>query len=452
MENEKRLGARRWISFILIGLAGQLAWAIENQYINLWVFSQSGDVRHITWMTIASAVMATLTTFLIGALSDRLGKRKLFISLGYTIWGLFVFFFGLISFQNMSALANGDGATAIILVGVLNTVVDCAMTFFGSTGNDACFNSMVTDQTNEKNRPFVESVLSILPLIAVVMMLLIGNACGVPGVRGETEGQVEYATRMAQPWLIFFLIFGILTTLVGIASFFLLPKDQVEPNRDKGYWKTLFYGFTPKAIKEHRHFYFALLVFLFFNIAINSFMPYYLVYFTDLVGDSYLLLMGIVLGISIVGTIAVGAFMERIGKMKILFAAIALLIAGALGLYFANNLALLATFATILMLGYLLGTAVLGATIRDETPAGEVGAFQGVRMIFAVMLPMIIGSEVSKLTFTETTINEFNQEALKADHNMFLVTLGAAALCLIPAIFFAVQAKKRKSEGEASIN
>ena len=165
MENEKRLGARRWISFILIGLAGQLAWAIENQYINLWVFSQSGDVRHITWMTIASAVMATLTTFLIGALSDRLGKRKLFISLGYTIWGLFVFFFGLISFQNMSALANGDGATAIILVGVLNTVVDCAMTFFGSTGNDACFNSMVTDQTNEKNRPFVESVLSILPLM-----------------------------------------------------------------------------------------------------------------------------------------------------------------------------------------------------------------------------------------------------------------------------------------------
>ena len=36
MEN-KKLGAKLWIAIILIGIAGQLSWAIENQYINLWV-------------------------------------------------------------------------------------------------------------------------------------------------------------------------------------------------------------------------------------------------------------------------------------------------------------------------------------------------------------------------------------------------------------------------------
>ena len=54
MEGQERklgLGKRVWLSIILVGFIGQLAWAIENQYINLWVYSQSGDANHINWMT-----------------------------------------------------------------------------------------------------------------------------------------------------------------------------------------------------------------------------------------------------------------------------------------------------------------------------------------------------------------------------------------------------------------
>lgn len=153
MEKEGKLGAKKWFAFILIGLAGQLAWAIENNYINLWVFSQSSNAAYITWMTVASAIMATLTTFLMGALSDKLGKRKIFIAGGYTIWGFFVFAFALGSLSNMEALFGKD-SNAIVWIGIINVVVDCIMTFFGSTGNDACFNAMVTDQTNERNRPW----------------------------------------------------------------------------------------------------------------------------------------------------------------------------------------------------------------------------------------------------------------------------------------------------------
>lgn len=44
-----------------------------------------------------------------------------------------------------------------------------------------------------------------------------------------------------------------------------------------------------------------------------------------------------------------------------------------------------------MMAGYMLVTAVLSAVVRDYTPAGRVGSFQGIRMIFGVLVPMIVG-------------------------------------------------------------
>jgi MFS family permease len=42
-------------------------------------------------MVAASAVAATLTTVFIGALSDKIGKRKVFICGGYILWGISIF-------------------------------------------------------------------------------------------------------------------------------------------------------------------------------------------------------------------------------------------------------------------------------------------------------------------------------------------------------------------------
>ena len=137
---QNKLGARFWVSVLLVGIIGQLAWAIENNYINLWVYSQTGNADAITWMTISSSITATLTTFFIGLLSDRLGKRKLFINVGYIIWGLSVFSFGLFSYHNMLEITK-DQASAILLVGIFMTVMDNVMTFFGSSSNDAAFNA-----------------------------------------------------------------------------------------------------------------------------------------------------------------------------------------------------------------------------------------------------------------------------------------------------------------------
>lgn len=445
--NEKKLGLRNWVSIILIGLIGQIAWAIENNYINLWVYSQSHNADHINWMTISSAVVATLTTFFIGALSDRLGKRKIFIAGGYTVWGLFVFLFGVMSLSNMEAISGGDAAKAILLVGIGNVLVDCLMTLFGSTGNDASFNAYVTDVTNKKNRPLVESILSIMPLVSMGLMLALGGILGIPNASLSPE-------NAAKPWLIFFLIAGILTSGVGIASFFLLPKDNIKPNRDEKYFAHIISGFRPRAIKANPIFYIALLAFMLFNIGVDSFMPYIMVYFQNIpeFGTSnFLLGMGIIMGVASLIVILFGAFLEKIGKEKVLIPAVIAMAGGALWLFFIpNHFALLVIGGIILMGGYLLGTASLGAEIRDLTPKNDVGATQSVRMVFVVLLPMVIGSNLSNATFqTAEALNEFGQKEKAPDHNMFIVTAIAAALALIPIIVLLV---KKRGASTASIH
>ena len=67
-----KIDKRFWVTLILFGLFGQLAWVIENMYFNLFLYNTiSGDPRAIAWMVAASSVTATLTTIFMGALSDR---------------------------------------------------------------------------------------------------------------------------------------------------------------------------------------------------------------------------------------------------------------------------------------------------------------------------------------------------------------------------------------------
>ena len=51
-----------------------------------------------------SAAAATLTALLMGALSDRVGKRRIFIAGGYILWGASTAAFGLVTVENAAKL------------------------------------------------------------------------------------------------------------------------------------------------------------------------------------------------------------------------------------------------------------------------------------------------------------------------------------------------------------
>lgn len=465
---QNKLGARFWLSILLVGLIGQLAWAIENNYINLWVYSQTSNADAITWMTITSSIAATLTTFFIGLLSDRIGKRKLFINIGYIIWGLSVFCFGLFSYHNMLKLTN-DQATAIILVGVFVTLIDNVMTFFGSSSNDAAFNAWVTEHTDNSNRGKVESIISILPLLANVLMMGIGLPLHIGSSTNGDDYLNELITNgtyadsqeaLAHGWFLYFLITGIIVTIVGIISIFLLPKDNCKPNKEGAYLKKLVYGFKPSVIKSNKELYLLLLVFLCFNAGINAFMPYYLVYFQNPteyyganfgIGINFYIALIIIMGGASLITVLIGAFiMNKVDQIKLFYTALGVGAIGALGIYITSKLGsnhiLLVIFGLLLITGYLLCTAVLGAAIRDRTPEKDVGLFQGVRMVFAVLIPMIIGPLISQSLFPITEYNDptnANLSGKTPSSVMFLVTLAFFVVSLIPMFFYQREIRKQ---------
>ena len=71
-----RLTTRSWILIVVLGLTGQLAWTVENMYLNVFVYDTiTDDPNVLATLVAASAVAATLATFVAGAWSDRLGNR-----------------------------------------------------------------------------------------------------------------------------------------------------------------------------------------------------------------------------------------------------------------------------------------------------------------------------------------------------------------------------------------
>ena len=427
----EKLSKRLWGSFLLLGLMGQFAWTIENMYFNVFLYNTiSTDPSYIAAMVAASAVVATLTTLFMGSLSDRVGKRKLFICGGYIIWGLSTMAFGLISVQH--AAAWFPALNAVSTAAMMVVVMDCIMTFFGSTANDAAFNAYVTDVTNDNVRGKVESVLAVLPLVSMLIIF----------------GGFDAMTKQGH-WSQFFGIFGCLVTLTGLASIFLLKDSHVEAKKEP-FFKNLVAGFRPSFIHKNPVLYLTLAAFALFSCAVQIFFPYLIIYMQNfLLIDNYAIVLGIVLILASVISVIGGRFIDKIGKLNFVLPAAAVMFIGLVGMFFVRGAAFVIIAGTVMMGGYMLVTAALSASIRDNTPKDSVGEFQGIRMIFAVMLPMIIGPSIGAAVIKNSgnTYTDLGVVKSVPTPAIFLAAAAALLLIVIPVIILKRSAKNENSLG-----
>ena len=95
----------------------------------------------------------------------------------------------------------------------------------------------------------------------------------------------------SKSWSIIFAIIGGVVFLVGITGFFLVDDRATRPT-ETGYWENVSYGFRKTTIRENRELYRSFLLFILFNISIQIFMPYLILYYEVALGmENYVLVM-----------------------------------------------------------------------------------------------------------------------------------------------------------------
>jgi len=365
------VGARTWWVVVLVGFAGQLAWTVENMYLNVFVYDTiSTDPMVIAILVAASAVAATLATMVVGTWSDRVRTRRPFIAIGYVLWGATTATFGLVQPSAGATAAQTVGAAVIAIV-----VLDCVMSFFGSGANDAAFNAWVTEATSAGNRGRVDGVLAILPLMSMLLVFAV----------------LDGLTRAGE-WTLFFGLVGGATALVGVLAWFLVrDAPGIEPTPDR-YLPALAFGFRPSTVRAHPRLYTLLVAWALIGTSSQVFIPYLIIYLQrSLRIDGYAIILASVLVLAAAISVLGGRAIDRIGKLRAVIPAVGVMIAGLVAMFFARDIVSVIAAGTVMMGGFLLSTAAVSANVRDHTPLDRVGMVQGLRMIFVVLIPMVVG-------------------------------------------------------------
>jgi len=425
-----KLSPRFLTALIIFSLIGQVAWVVENMYFNVFIYKMfNASAADISNMVAASAVAATLTTVFMGALSDHVGKRKLFICAGYLLWGVSILGFVFLRTDLIGRVAPMTVSAASVGIS-LAIILDCVMTFFGSTANDAAFNAWLTDSTDNTNRGAAEGLNAMMPLLAILVVF---------------GGFMFFDLSLPKSWTVIFLIIGILVCVIGFLGFFIIQEPTIHPIKE-AYFKSVFYGFRPTTVKTNLTLYITLAAFVIFNISIQIFMPYLILYYEVSLGmANYVLIMAPAILVAAAVTAFWGKVYDKKGFVFSGLIAVLSLICGYVILYFFRSTMPVFVGSLLMMSGYLAGMAVFGALIRDYTPTGKSGMLQGVRIFSQVLLPGLIGPFIGKtvLANAETIINSDGTTSFIPNENIFLAAL-IAAVILLP--FFMLISKTKKPQ------
>lgn len=418
-----KLGANTWISIILFGLIGQIAWIVENMYFSRFMQNEITRAPYATTLLVAfSAAFATLATLIGGALSDRTGRRKAFICWGYVVWGFTIAAFALIPMQ--------PSADKVLPMVILVVAMDCIMSVIGSISNDATYNAWITDVTNTSNRARIDTVLAIMPLFAIAIVF------------GGFDSLTN-ASATVSDWRKFFIIMGIIPTVSGFIGLFIMKdRKDLKPKKDAPFFSDFIYSLNPKIVKENKMLYICLAGNMVSAIAYQIYINYlFNIVEGTLKIKNYIIPVGIIMVVAAVVSVIVSSAMDKYGKKHFYYPTIIAGIVGCIIIWSAKFFidknetveTIILIIGGILLIGVSLVMAGLfTASYRDYIPKGKEGLFQGCRMVMYVLVPMIIGPVIAQII-----ISACNKGV--ADENIVYpmeLFLGAAVVflfCFIPA-------------------
>ena len=400
----------------MMGFAGQVAWVVENQYFNVFLYNVViPDPMYISYMVALSAIVATATSILMGAYSDarvtRWGKRKPFLLFCYPIWGVVTALFPSAAFLKPAVLA----AWVAILW-------DCIMTFFGSTAYDANFNAYVVDVTTVKNRGFVMGIVSLLGYVSLLLIY------GFAGFFIEAYG-----------YFTFFYLVGAVVGALGTLGALLAVEPPRWAERGGSVLSRIRESFSREFLRKHRDVFLILLASGIQGMGYQVYFPYVLLYIQHYLGFPLHLASLVVFTAILSGLIAAvpaGVLVDRLGRRAVALAILPLNCAAVYSLSLVRGI----PDAIALGVAWVSSSSVLGvamaAWLRDLYPEEKRGEFSGYTILFNVAFTMVpgplIGSWLIHMFGERRLIN--GEEAIIPAPVIFQVGALIALLSILPML------------------
>lgn len=429
-----------WFMVWGLGLAGQLCWNMENQWFNTFVYAKiAKDPTIISWMVAVSAAATTFSTFLFGCISDRLGKRKKLVAIGYILWGIFTILFGTTQFLGGSR----DLSTGTVSVGIIAAVVaaDAIMSFFGSMGNDIGYNAWINDHMNENNRGQLGAALAVQPVIGTIAGTVFG---------GMLIGAEDNYMRL-------FLVMGLFVIALGILSLAAASDvPELKPSVRGTFSEQFFSIFDVRSYLQHKELVYVNLTLTVYFIAFNvyfvhlgNYMIYYLGFPADLMGyiEGLGLALAMLITIPAIRLINAGR-VSLLTAISVLLSSAGLLLMGALVSPERVNTAtlwnpLLLGGVLLVGLGYILFLQTITVWSKQLYPEDARGQFEGIRILFFVLIPMVVAPLISNPIIKRSGeyVDENGFTAYLPTNSLFLVSGVLVLLTFLP-LYFAAKAKR----------
>ncbi|MBO4616819.1 MAG: MFS transporter [Lachnospiraceae bacterium] len=424
-----------------LGLAGQLCWNMENQWFNTFVYEKiAKDPTIISWMVAISATATTISTFVTGTATDRRGRRRLAVSIGYILWGIFTILFGTTEFIMKGA---GSGTASVLMTaGVAVVAADAIMSFFGSMGNDSGFNAWMNDHMNERNKGQIGAALATQPIIGTI----VGTVAG-----GMLIGSENNYMRL-------FVVMGAFVICCGIFSLvFMKDAPDLEPHIEGSFWQQFASVFNFKKYFSLKELVWVNLTLSAYFIAFNMYFTHlgnYMIYYLGFTADMMGFMEGIGLILAMLLVFPATKLINAGRHVPIAFASIFFNIAGLLVLGFfvrPENVNTGSIFNPVMLIGVFLigvGYVVFLQTVsvwaKGLYPKEAKGQFEGIRILFFVLIPMVVAPLIADPIIKKNgeIINEYGLKEYLPTEVLFLVGAGVSLITFIPLIMAARYSKK----------
>ena len=373
----EKISRRYLIVIILISFAGQIAWQVENQYYNVFLYNVIAPVpMYVSIMVAASAIAATITTIVMGSYSDVKGKRKPLMVIGFVAWAITTAIFPFAAFL-----------TPIILAVIFAILFDCIMTFFGSTAYDATFNAYITDITTIENRGKASGVVQIMTLISILI---------VYGVSGFII--------LAYGYFIFFYFVGILVGIFGILGALLAKESENLNPLNIKYSEHIKNTFKRENLRQNRDIFLVLTGVMLWGIGFQVFFPFTVIYLQHHIGLSIVMasiVVFIALLVSIILAFPVGILIDKFGRKKITIISVVCESISLLLFSLFMDIILVIIFGACYVFFYTVFTIGAGTWIKDLYPEEKRGQFSGYMILFSVLFTMVPGPLIGGWIATE---------------------------------------------------